>query len=334
MNDAGVRAPAAAPGSSASADLIETAPRPACPICGGDGTLRHESLTDTLFAVPGTWRMRVCASAACGAAWLDPAPTEASIGQAYVRYYTHEAGAGERGGAVAALLHAWWRVTGLAAERAALGRMALDGVAPGRLLDVGCGDGRRFAALEARGWRVEGQEINPSAAAAARAAGHTVHLGPLSSLPAAAGPFDAVTLNHVIEHVHDPVGLLRECRRLLRPGGTLIAITPNAASTGHRRFEPAWRGLEPPRHLTVFAPPALARVAREAGFAQVDVRTSAANAYTLGAASLAAAAHRAGVPLGFVAGRVGALRFQTAASRAFRADPDSGEECVLTAVTS
>ncbi len=327
-----MRAPAAAPGSSASAGVVDTAPRPACPICGGGGPVQHETLTDTLFGVPGTWRMRVCASPDCGAAWLDPAPTEASIGAAYARYYTHEAGAGERGGAVAALLRAWWRVTGLAAQRASLGRMALDGVPPGRLLDVGCGDGRRFAALEAMGWRVEGQEIDPSAAAAARAAGHTVHLGPLTALAAPAGSFDAVTLNHVIEHVHDPVGLMRECHRLMRPGATLVAITPNAASAGHRRFGPAWRGLEPPRHLVVFAPPALARVARDAGFTRIGVRTSAANAYTLGAASLAAAAHRAGAPLGFVAGRVGALRFQTAASRAWRADPGSGEECVLTAV--
>jgi 2-polyprenyl-3-methyl-5-hydroxy-6-metoxy-1,4-benzoquinol methylase len=210
--------------------------------------------------------------------------------------------------------------------------MALDGVAPGRLLDVGCGDGRRFSALEAQGWRVEGQEIDPSAVAAARAAGRTVHAGPLASLPSEAGPFDAVTLNHVIEHVHDPVGLLRDCRRLLRPGGTLVAITPNAASAGHARFGPAWRGLEPPRHLVVFAPPALGRVARDAGFARVEVRTSAANAYTLGAASLLAAARRAGTPIGFAAARLGALRFQASASRAWRADRGSGEECVLTAV--
>ena len=66
-------------------------------------------------------------------------------------------------------------------------------------------------------------------------------------------------------------------------------ITPNARSLGHELFGASWRGLEPPRHLQVFTPRALARLARSAGFSRVDVETTGANAYTFGAASAAIA---------------------------------------------
>jgi SAM-dependent methyltransferase len=209
--------------------------------------------------------------------------------------------------------------------------MWLDDVPPGRLLDVGCGDARGLQALIARGWRVEGQEVDPAAAAEARAHGVAVHEGELAALGLPAERFDAVTLNHVIEHVHDPLGLLVECRRLLRPGGILVAVTPNAGSLGHRRFGPAWRGLEPPRHLHVFSTAALGRLAVAAGFSDVSTRSTGANAYTFGAASSMLAARRAGRPLGFVGARVRALGFQVSESLSMMTAPDAGEECILRA---
>ena len=66
--------------------------------------------------------------------------------------------------------------------------------------------------------------------------------------------FDAVVSSHVTEHVHDPVSLLRECRRVLRPGGLLVVVTSNGKSIGSGRFGTDWRVLEPPRHITVILP--------------------------------------------------------------------------------
>lgn len=48
--------------------------------------------------------------------------------------------------------------------------------------------------------------------------------------------FDAITLNHVIEHVTDPISLLTECRRILKPVGKLVVVTPNIWSPGARLF--------------------------------------------------------------------------------------------------
>jgi 2-polyprenyl-3-methyl-5-hydroxy-6-metoxy-1,4-benzoquinol methylase len=58
-----------------------------------------------------------------------------------------------------------------------------------------------------------------------------------------AGSFDMVTMSHVIEHVHDPAAVLRECRRILAPDGVLLLATPNARSWGHAVFRSGYVAL-------------------------------------------------------------------------------------------
>ena len=72
-----------------------------------------------------------------------------------------------------------------------------------------------------------------------------------------ADSFDAVIMSHVIEHVPQPRELLAECARLLKLGGRLVMLTPNAESFGLDYYGRCWRGLEPPRHLQIFSQPAL-----------------------------------------------------------------------------
>jgi len=91
--------------------------------------------------------------------------------------------------------------------------------------------------------------------------------------------FDAVTMHHVIEHVFDPIATMREIYRILKPGGMVVAVTPNAESQGLRIYGSNWRGLEPPRHIQIFSPQALESTARKAGFESVRVYSTAANAW-------------------------------------------------------
>jgi SAM-dependent methyltransferase len=84
--------------------------------------------------------------------------------------------------------------------------------------------------------------------------------------------FDAVTLNHVIEHVPDPIQTLRECARILKKDGRLVILTPNSSSLGHRVFKQDWRGLEPPRHLHLFSMQSMRRTLELAGFRKVTLR--------------------------------------------------------------
>jgi 2-polyprenyl-3-methyl-5-hydroxy-6-metoxy-1,4-benzoquinol methylase len=275
---------------------MRDAPSRICPICGRNGTLLHEGVRDRLFGVPGQWNFRLCDDRSCGLVWLDPRPLESDLHEAYAVYYTHgdndsgNGGRGSRGSQrriVDALEQIWLSALFLRSARQKIETMFLDGVVPGRLLEVGCGEGRLLARLQGQGWRVEGQDLDAKAADNARRAyGLTVHLGELETLGLPAESYDAIVMNHVIEHAYDPVALVRECRRLLKPGGLFVATTPNPESYGHRRFGPAWRGLDPPRHLHLITPSAFAQIASAANLERIQVWTSPARAGGMLAASL------------------------------------------------
>ena len=198
--------------------------------------LLHTDLVDRLFSAPGAWSLRRCANAACGLTWLDPEPVAADLADLCVGYYTHRLTAGKWG----AIRRAFQRassaalnLTRVARERRMLLNRYLENSPPGRVLEVGCGAGERLSRFRALGWDVMGQEVDTTAASGAeKRTGAHVHVGPVEDLVAQGQSFDAVVMNHVIEHVLDPVSLLASCRRLLKPGGQLVCVTPNTDSWG------------------------------------------------------------------------------------------------------
>ena len=66
---------------------------------------------------------------------------------------------------------------------------------------------------------------------------------------------------------------MKECFRILRPGGGIVIATPNATSLGHRVFGTAWRGLEAPRHQFIFTPGSLHMLLESIGFKNISQRT-------------------------------------------------------------
>ncbi len=166
-----------------------------------------------------------------------------------------------------------------------------------RVLDVGCGDGNGIAFLNGLGLRASGVEIDPLAVKAARARGLDVIQGDIGSAGIADASFDVVTSSHVLEHVHDPRAFLAECRRVLKPGGVIVTMTPNARSELLDRHGRNWRGLEPPRHLLLFNSDNLAKLASDVGFRDVRVKRTAHLASFMHIASTSIAAD--GRPLGF-----------------------------------
>lgn len=144
----------------------------------------------------------------------------------------------------------------------------------GRLLDVGCGGGQALQRLADLGWQVEGVDFDPEAVEIAQKNSLDVRLGSLEPQAYAPDSFDAVTVSHVIEHVHDPLSLLCECRRILKPGGHLVVATPNSGSWGHRTFGANWMHLDPPRHLYIFNEQSLRWFAAKAGFKQIRLWTT------------------------------------------------------------
>lgn len=216
-------------------DFLDTENIQLCPLCGPPGNALYEGLTDRLFGVPGQWRIQQCRSDPCGLLWLDPRPTPRDIGKAYANHLTHDSSSGirRRAGLLARLtelrgrfLRKLWQATsGLKRLRRSAGLMCLDNLTPAHLLEIGCDNGRRLAQFRDRGWQVEWQEIDAKATQFARESlGLSIHEGLMTDVMLAGESYDAIVLSHAIEHVHDPVGLLAEAHRLLKPGGTRAAL--------------------------------------------------------------------------------------------------------------
>jgi 2-polyprenyl-3-methyl-5-hydroxy-6-metoxy-1,4-benzoquinol methylase len=263
----------------------------ACPACGHAAReLLHGGLRDRVFfCAPGEWNLYRCAN--CSAGYLDPRPTAATIALAYSRYFTHGSA-----GDVGAIPRSWWRRRRVAQRNAYLNAKYQYQLSPGgqrapgwlsakrrqrfdkfvcflrypgkgaRVLDIGCGNGRVMMQLRSVGWEVSGVEPDPKSAAQARQAGLDVRAGLLESGAWPDSYFDAITMNHVIEHLHDPIGILRTCAQLLKPGGAISIATPNLRSRGHEIFGRDWLHLDTPRHLVLFTPDSLRKSLQITGF--------------------------------------------------------------------
>jgi len=300
-------------------DRIRCEAQPACSLCGTIGQTIYAALSDTVFGVPGAWQMRKCRT--CGLLWLDPRPLNTELPRVYRTYYTHTTtipGNPRLARIRQTIRYQIWSdlldyprhplpagyrivirmlqfVPGVS-DSAILEAMGVHANWGTDLLDVGCGNGRYLAQMRTLGWEVTGVEVDPAAAAQARAAfGLKVQTGTLFDAGFPPDSFDVVTISHVIEHVDDPLRLLHECFRVLRPGGRVVITTPNITSLGHRWFGSAWRGLEPPRHLILFSPRALDQLVGKAGFQRVELQTSGRLARSIYAASKISQARMRGV---------------------------------------
>ncbi len=290
---------------------IRTRPVPNCFLCGSAGEILYSGLGDRSFGASGTWNLRRCPKSGCGLIWLDPQPIEEDIGKAYATYYTHDQPApgasvirdsvygvwnsylGVRFGYNKGVGPSWRALFSPLALLHPGGTDELDSAAmylrspvgSAKVLDVGCGSGVLLARMKSLGWEAEGVELDSGGVAAARARGVTVHQGQLADAKFPDNHFDAIHSAHVIEHVYDPVALLRECFRILKPGGKIVIITPNTVSWGHRKFGSAWLNLDPPRHLILFNPQTLRSAAEKQGFAIERLDSTVRSAWVYGALS-------------------------------------------------
>jgi SAM-dependent methyltransferase len=211
-----------------------------CGICGGPLRLRHRgsgatltaaALSPTCHAPGGHSELWACAR--CGTVQQPARPADGTLADLYRQMSDDDYLAQERG-------------------RRATARRLLEQIEqvrpPGRLLDVGCGHGLLVDEARRRGWDARGLEVSSSAAAYGRdVLGLDVREEPVEALdPSRDGPFDAIVLADVIEHLDDPVAVVRSCAALLaQDGGVLCVVTPDPGSRTARMAGARWWALLP-----------------------------------------------------------------------------------------
>lgn len=140
------------------------------------------------------------------------------------------------------------------------------GLNKGILLDVGAGTGVFALTMQQAGWEVTGLE--PDATARQNASSnHQIQLQPLDVLfELKDQSFDAITMWHVLEHVHDLHGYLQTFQRILKSNGTLIIAVPNYTSFDAEVYKQFWAAYDVPRHLYHFSPNSMKVLIEKHGF--------------------------------------------------------------------
>ena len=134
----------------------------------------------------------------------------------------------------------------------------------GRLLDVGCGMGWLLEAARPH-YECVGLEPSPRAAGGARSRGFEVIESTMEDAAIEPESFDVVTMDAVLEHVVDPVAVLRKAHRSLRGGGVVAVKVPKLHGPSHRRHGREWNGFRVGYHTTMFTGATLDTAFRAAG---------------------------------------------------------------------
>lgn len=226
-----------------------------CPVCGqppdGESAVRPDGL--------------VVNRCRCGLWFVSPAPTEAALAAFYEGYARHARWGHRPRKRATAVLKSLPDTERLPALAEALG-----GLDSRTVLDVGFGAGHDLVRLNAMGATAIGLEVDSDAVEfAQRHLNLTAVHGNLSDYPASS--VDAVLLHDVLEHPLEPMEMLRDAHRVLRPGGVLSVWTPNGDAVDADTERITFRvDLE---HMQYFGTDVLRRAAITTGFASIFVRT-------------------------------------------------------------
>jgi 2-polyprenyl-3-methyl-5-hydroxy-6-metoxy-1,4-benzoquinol methylase len=222
----------------------------ACPIC--DSKQVSEAFRSTDYVTSDRFSIQQCGS--CSVAFTDPMPGD--LGRYYPSTYR------DYKPLVLNTLSAFYRI------RARQWSQSFP--KPGEALEVGCGPGIMLNVLQELGWKVTGLERTEEAAAIGRRLfGVNVLAAEVEDLPPTR-QYDLIILFQVLEHMPNPVAIVSECARRLKPGGKIIISVPNFASWQSHFGKAAWLHLDVPRHLFHFSARSLEILLKRAGLSNVS----------------------------------------------------------------
>ena len=229
-----------------------------CPLCGSD------QISPALTAVDHTVSKEsfsIWQCAGCTLRFTQDIPDAGSIGP-YYRSDNYISHSNTSKGLVNSLYHMVRRQTLSDKYRliASATRMR-----KGKLLDIGAGTGAFAGYMQELGWEVNGLEPDETARAVAKS-DHKVDLQGLDELYSLApDSFDAITLWHVLEHVHELHRYMETLKTLVRRNGRIFIAVPNYTAYDAKVYKEMWAAYDVPRHLYHFSPESMERLLAQHG---------------------------------------------------------------------
>jgi 2-polyprenyl-3-methyl-5-hydroxy-6-metoxy-1,4-benzoquinol methylase len=237
-----------------------------CPLCAC-----HESVSFPIFYefLGDRFEARECT--ACGFVYLHPRPTRAQLAQMYSdEYFLHDEA---DCGAHSATDYETAARQGSVKFPEILGWIKRYRPA-GRFFEIGCGMGYFLDFARRNGYDVSGIEYAALGAKACREKfGLEVTQSSIEAFPETVAAYDVIFMGDVLEHLVDPLEMLKKAVRMLKPGGVIAAevpamfnsLTGRLAVAGYRILRTRKRMPMPPYHVNEFLPATLDRILRESG---------------------------------------------------------------------
>lgn len=236
-----------------------------CPICGSAGISRVLKVKDNT-ASHEYFEIYHCSN--CQVRFTQNAPSEASIGE----YYKSENYISHTDTSKGLINNLYQRVRNISINQKKKLVEKITGLQKGNLLDVGSGTGYFASAMQKAGWDVTGLEPDEGARKVALQQ-HSLELLPTQQLfDLTPNSFDAITLWHVLEHVHGVKKYIETFKKLLTDKGKLFIAVPNYTSYDANSYGPDWAGYDVPRHLYHFTPQTMKWIMKEYGLKMTDIK--------------------------------------------------------------
>ncbi len=247
--------------------LEEVGDKIECLICGGHLSVVEAGVFDTRFGIQSQYSIGHCTQ--CGNEQTIPLPTGEELKTLYEENYNFSGESNTR----YTMLRSWFLNSWLYKLWQAFdGDISFHSKrGKGRLIDVGCNEGRGLSIYSANGFDAEGLELNEVAAGVARKNGYVVHTQLLEDFHPT-DRYDVVVLSNVLEHSLNPQDMLQNVRRILRDGGEVWISCPNNQSLLRTVFGSTWINWHVPFHIVHFSNSTLSNVLKENGFTNVVLK--------------------------------------------------------------
>ncbi len=224
-----------------------------CPLCGS-ANIRHYLLAKDNTVTQQQFPIWQCLD--CTGMFTQDVPDEQNIGR-YYRSDAYISHTNTKEGLINSLYH---RVRNITLEQKRKTIFSVTGQRNGSLLDIGAGVGAFAHHMQQSGWDVTALEPDATARNNAKLEFGISLQDPSKLFQLPPSSFDAITMWHVLEHVHRLHEYIEQCRLLLKPKGALIIAVPNFTSKDAQHYQQHWAAYDVPRHLYHFSPDSMKKL--------------------------------------------------------------------------